>query len=157
LPIVAVSGQGRDARLAATRSDDAGLLNAVAEGRASLHSAAMRRSAVILVMLLAMLWQSVTLARPGSTVNALTDTEHASLHWQGQSHHHHGDGSYHLDDSSESSQHMLIDNVSAAAALWPGDAQPVAPSATPGPAGVHDSRVPSPTPQRLLRPPRSLS
>ena len=48
-------------------------------------------------MLLAMLWQSVALARVGSTVNVLVDLEQAALHWQdrtGQdrSHHHHDDG-----------------------------------------------------------------
>ena len=117
----------------------------------------MRRSAVLLLLLFAMLWQSVALARPGSTVNALADTEHASLHWHGQGHHHHGDGSHHLDDSLESAQHVLIDHVAASVALWPELAQHFAPSASPGPAGVHDSRVPSPTLDGLLRPPRSFS
>ena len=49
-------------------------------------------------MLLAMLWQSVALARVGSTVNVLVDLEQAALHWQDKSpHHHHDDWSPHAD------------------------------------------------------------
>lgn len=77
----------------------------------------MRRSTVLFVMLFAMLWQSVALARAGSTANALADLGHAALHWQEEGHHHHEDGSYHLDESKESAQHVLSDHVSAAAAL----------------------------------------
>ena len=77
----------------------------------------MRRSTVLFVMLFAMLWQSVALARAGSTANALADLGHAALHWQEEGHHHHEDGSYHLDESKESAQHVLSDHVSATAAL----------------------------------------
>lgn len=115
----------------------------------------MRRSFVLLIMLMAMLWQSVALARAGSTVNALADVGHAVLHWQGQGHHHHGDGSYHLDDSLESTQHGLIDHVSATAALWNETPCAFAPLGTAAPDGVHDGPVPTPTLDGLLRPPRS--
>jgi hypothetical protein len=54
----------------------------------------MRRSAVVFVVVFAMLWQSVAMARIGSTVNVLADLQHAALHWQEQSHHHHEDGTY---------------------------------------------------------------
>jgi len=42
----------------------------------------MRRVAVLLIVLIAMLWQSVAMARIGSNVNVLVDAEHAALHWQ---------------------------------------------------------------------------
>ena len=77
----------------------------------------MRRSAILFFMLFAMLWQSVALARVGSTVNVLADLEHAALHWQEEGHHHHDDGSYHLDDSNDSAQHVLSDHVTATTAL----------------------------------------
>ena len=117
----------------------------------------MRRSAVLFVMLFAMLWQSVALARVGSTVNALADLEHAALHWQEKAHHHHEDGSYHLDDSKESTQHVLTDHVSATAALMVALSQdfPLQRSAAPG--GLHDTVVPNPTLDGLLRPPRPRS
>jgi hypothetical protein len=114
----------------------------------------MVRSAVLLVMLMSMLWQSVALARVGSTVNALADTQHAALHWQGEDHHHHADGSYHLDDSSESAQHVFSDHLSAVPALLPTAAPGFAPVGANAPAELHETRAPSPILDGLLRPPR---
>ena len=115
----------------------------------------MHRSAVLLVMLLALLWQSVALARAGSTVNALADLAHTALHWQAQGHHHHEDGSYHLDDSTESTQHVLIDPMSTTAALIGSSCQDVPPLGSAAPGGRHDTVVCSPPLDGLLRPPRS--
>ena len=66
-----------------------------------------------------MLWQSVALARPGSTVNVLSDLAHAALHWQQEGHHHHDDGSFHLDDSPASAFHLLGDHLTVTTALLP--------------------------------------
>jgi hypothetical protein len=74
---------------------------------------AIHRAAVLVVMLFAMLWQSMALARVGSSVNVLADPDHAALHWQEEGHHHNEDGSYHLDDSHESAQHLADDHLSA--------------------------------------------
>lgn len=101
-----------------------------------------------------MLWQSVALARPGSTVNVLADLEHAALHWQEEGHHHHDDGSYHLDDSQASSFHVLSDHLTAATALLPASSQHFPPSACARPGGLHGAPVPSPFLDGLLRPPR---
>ncbi len=117
----------------------------------------MRRYAVVLTVLFAMLWQSVALARAGSTVNALADVEHTALHWQEEGHHHHEDGSYHLDDSSESVQHVLSDNVSATAALFVSSSRDFPPLGSAAPGGLHKALVPDPDPEGLLRPPRSRS
>ncbi|MDO9093869.1 MAG: hypothetical protein Q7U99_14680 [Rubrivivax sp.] len=108
-------------------------------------------------MLLALFWQSVALARPGSTVNALADMAHAALHWQEEGHHHHEDGSYHLDDSNESVQHVLSDHLSATVALLAtaSHALPSLGSAAPG--GLHRAPVPDPALEGLLRPPRLRS
>lgn len=118
---------------------------------------AMRRTAVLLVMLFAMLWQSLALARAGSTVNALADLEHAVLHWQEEGHHHHEDGSYHLDDSNESVQHVLSDQVGATAALMLAASRDFLPMGSAAPGGLHDTAVPNPTHDGLLRPPRPRS
>jgi hypothetical protein len=117
----------------------------------------MHRTAVLLVMLFAMLWQSVALARAGSTVNALVDMEHTALHWQEEGHHHHEDGSYHRDDSTESVQHVISDHLSATAALLVSSAHDFPPLGSAAPGGLHQAPVPDPALEGLLRPPRSGS
>ena len=117
----------------------------------------MRRFSVLLVMLFAMLWQSVALARAGSTVNALADLEHTALHWQEEGHHHHEDGSYHRDDSNESVQHVISDHLSATAALLAISSHDFPPLGSAAPGGLHRASVPDPALEGLLRPPRSRS
>lgn len=117
----------------------------------------MRHSAVLLAMLFAMLWQSVALARVGSTVNALVDLEHAALHWQEEGHHHHEDGSYHLDESNESAQHVLCDHVGASAALMMSSSHDFPLLGSTAPGTQHETLAPNPTLDGLLRPPRSRS
>jgi hypothetical protein len=115
----------------------------------------MRRPAVVLFMLFALLWQSMALARIGSTVNALADIEHTALHWQEEGHHHHEDGSYHPDDSNESVQHILSDHVSATVALLVDAVHDLPPLGSAAPGGRHQANVPDPALEGLLRPPRS--
>jgi hypothetical protein len=117
----------------------------------------MSRLAVLLALLFAMLWQSLALARVGSTVNVLADMEHAALHWGEESHHHHDDGSYHLDDSNESAQHVFTDQVSATAALFAAMPRIVSHARAAAPAGGQEQVPPSPDIDGLLRPPRLLS
>ncbi len=114
----------------------------------------MRRSTVVLALVLAMLWQSVALARPGSTVNVLSDLAHAALHWQQEGHHHHDDGSFHLDDSPASAFHLLSDHLTFTTALLPAVAHHVPHSGSVPPGGLQGVRVPDPVLDGLLRPPR---
>lgn len=126
-----------------------------AGGKASRYTrCAVRRSTVLLVMLFAMFWQSLALARVGSTVNVLADLEHAALHWQEEGHHHHDDGSYHLDDSIESTQHVLSDQVTATSALLVTASHDFPPLGSAAPGGLRKPLVPDPTLDGLLRPPR---
>jgi hypothetical protein len=115
----------------------------------------MRRSAILLVMLFAMLWQPVAMACLGSTVNAPADLEHATMHWQGEGHHHHEDGSYHLDDSNESMQHAVTDHLSASLALAASNSHDFVPLGSAAPSGLHATLVSDPALDGLLRPPRS--
>ena len=114
----------------------------------------MRRSAVLFIILFGMLWQSLALARVGSSVNVLADAAHAALHWQGENHHHHADGTYHLDDSKESAQHVVTDHLSASLAMTTPSSQNFAPLGSAAPRGLHETSVPNPTLDGLLRPPR---
>jgi hypothetical protein len=117
----------------------------------------MRRSAVLLVILFAMLWQTVAMARVGSTVNALADLEHVTLHWQESGHHHHEDGSYHQDDSNESVQHVAADHLNASLALAALASHNFPSLGTAAPGCMHEQPVPNPDLDGLLRPPRSRS
>ena len=115
----------------------------------------MPRSAVILVMLVAMLWQSVALARVGSSVNTFADLAHTALHWQDKAHHHHDDGSYHLDDSSESVHHLICDHLCATVALLVSTSPAIPILGSTAPGAPQKAPVPDPDPEGLLRPPRS--
>jgi hypothetical protein len=106
-------------------------------------------------MLLAMLWQSLAMAGPGSTVNALADLAHSTLHWQEEGHHHHEDGSYHRDDSTESVQHLVTDHLNASLALAAPASHDFPPLISALPDGLHETLVPNPVLDGLLRPPRS--
>ena len=117
----------------------------------------MRRPIVLLVMLFAMFWQSVALARMGSTVNALTDQGHAVLHWQEEGHHHHADGSLHQDDSKESVHHGVCDHLSVSLAVAAPSSHEFPIPLFAAPNGVRESVVPEPTLDGLLRPPRFRS
>jgi hypothetical protein len=117
----------------------------------------MFRSAVLVVLLLALCWQSLALARAGSTVNVLADVAHTALHWQGEGHHHHEDGSYQLDDSSESVQHVLGDHVGTTPALVVGAAHDFPTFGSTAPGDLCQRFVPDPALDGLLRPPRTRS
>lgn len=108
-------------------------------------------------MLMAMLWQSVGMAQIGPAVSALADREHAALHWQAEGHHHHEDRTFHRDDSDESAQHMVADHLSAslAMAMATPPSHDFPPLGSAAPVGLHETPVPDPTLDGLLRPPRT--
>lgn len=113
----------------------------------------MRRTVILVFMLFAMLWQSVALARIGSTVNAMADPEHAAMHWQ-EAGHHHVDGSYHLDDSNESAQHILMDHTGSSLALDAWLPPQFPPRGLTAPIDRPTQHAPDPDLDGLLRPPR---
>lgn len=114
----------------------------------------MGRIAVVVVVLVAMLWQSVALARIGSSVNVLADMEHAALHWQDQAHHHQDDGTYQRDDSGDAVQHLLGDPVGSTTALLVATVQVAPALRSAAPAGLQQARLIDPTLDGPLRPPR---
>lgn len=99
----------------------------------------------------------MALARVGSSVNALIDLQHAALHWQGEAHHHHEDGSYHLDDSKESVQHVVTDHLSVSLAMAAPSLHELPSLGSAAPGGLRATPVPNPTLDGLLRPPRPRS
>lgn len=115
----------------------------------------MPRLFVLVALLMALMWQSVAMARVGSSVNVLADAAHAALHWHGEGHHHHDDGTYHVGDGVDSAQHVASDHLSATMALLVSAACGMpAPESTP-PITGHLAPAPDPTLDGLLRPPRT--
>lgn len=108
-------------------------------------------------MMFAMLWQSVAMGRVGSTVNVLADLEHAALHWQAEGHHHHEDGSYHLDDSNESVQHVVTDHLGVSLEMAAPESHDFSILGAAVHGGVPTRAIPSPPLDGLLRPPRPRS
>lgn len=113
----------------------------------------MKRTTVLLLLLLAMFWQSVDLVHAGASSDRLADFEHAMLHWQDEGHHHHDDGGLHLDDSGDALGHVMADNVNASALLP--HVSPSMPDFDPGELSVREPRAgPHPYLDGLIRPPR---
>ena len=101
----------------------------------------------------ARLWQTVALPPIGSTVNLLADLQHAAQH----SHHQHEDGSYHLDESNESAQHLAAVHLNATLAIAAMSLPQFSAAGSGASGGVREARAPNPTLDGLLRPPRLRS
>ena len=86
--------------------------------RTCAYTRGMRRSLLVVLLVVSAFWQVLTVGgRPGG-LSAPRETAHAMLHWQGQTHHHHDDGSVAQDSSKESVQHVALDGVLALNATW---------------------------------------
>ncbi len=114
----------------------------------------MNRPAILLVLLISLLWQSLAMARIGSTVNPLADLAHATLHWQEKAHHHNEDGSLQMDDSRESVQHVVIDHLNASLDIGAQSSHGFLPLGSATPDGQQGQLMPNPAFDGLLRPPR---
>lgn len=114
----------------------------------------MQRTIVLLAMLFSLLLQGMALTVPRSTVSIQSDIEHAAMHFNGEAHHHHDDGSYHPDDSRASKLHVLSDNMTVTIVLVLASPQQFPLSVFAKPDGFHGVTVPDPFLDGLLRPPR---
>lgn len=121
-----------------------------------VDSGPVRKTAVFLLIMFGLLWQSIAMAGATALAGTVNDFAHTVLHWQEEGHHHHGD-SYHADDSADSSQHVALDGALSPSAL---------PSAmdlqVPSSLGMqqlpsHDAAFSDPDVDRLRRPPRLTS
>lgn len=120
---------------------------------AVLRFAAMRRLLVLFVTLISLLCQSMAMARVDSADSSPSDPEHTSLHWQATGHHHHHDGSFHLDQSEESLQHVAGDHVGGHLEVPSSISHAFPPAGLVLPFAWHDAAVPDPFLGGLLRPP----
>lgn len=117
----------------------------------------MRRGFGLILLLLSLLCQSVVLAGGRTLPVHGEDIGHAVLHWQDEAHHHHEDGSYHVDDSDEALAHVQLDGALHLTALLGPDLSVGGAVVAGAPLSVCTLHLPTPPPQQLRRPPRSLS
>lgn len=107
--------------------------------------------------MMALLWQSVAVAPAGFLPDILADVEHAVLHWQDEGHHHHDDGSWHVDESTESVQHATADQVGSSPALHSTVTLRWAAMASQSPPAARSSAITAPFLEGPLRPPRTTT
>lgn len=117
----------------------------------------MRRGFGLFLLLLSLLVQSVVMAGGRTLPVVGGDLGHAVLHWQDEAHHHHDDGSYHADASGDSLAHVQLDGALLLTALHGPELSVVGPLAASAPPSACALHLPTPPPQPLRRPPRSLS
>lgn len=117
----------------------------------------MDRFAVLVLLVLALVWQAVALPGAAATANSAADPAHAALHWQSEGHHHHDDGSSHVDDSVESDRHLMADHAYGAFALLPAIQIAVFHRGSSLVTVASESSAPQPFLDGLLRPPRPVA
>jgi hypothetical protein len=120
------------------------------------YNPAMVRKVLSLLLILSVFWQSVAIAGVCATA-ATEEVAHAVLHWQDSDHHHHDDGSLHVDDSSGTIQHMHADSTNNIPGLLTAGWDTVPAIRSAGPAALAELPFPSPLLQGLLRPPRTIA
>lgn len=115
-----------------------------------------RRFAWLLV-LAALVGQSLGLSAHAATGARSQDLAHALLHWADQPHHHHDQddgGAPHHDDSHESRNHVTADGALGAPVLLPAPIAQGAIQAQPTPLRANEPVPPSPLLDGIRRPPR---
>lgn len=105
-------------------------------------------------MLLAILWQSLAMLSPMSVAAKAMEYEHAALHAQTSGHHHHDDGSLHVEAVDSTSHHLHADSGLHSAGLPPGAINQALPAHATSPVGVPLATIPTPYLEGPLRPPR---
>jgi len=115
------------------------------------------RTLQALFLVFAILWQSLAMLSPIFIEKSVATFEHALLHSQEATHHHHDDQSAHIEDTDEGFQHQHADSGLQTLALIPTMTANF-PSLLPVSSLTHLSKPsPSPTLDGLLRPPRLLA
>lgn len=121
-----------------------------------LYNDAMRRSFVVIMLVVSAFWHVLTVGG-WLGVSSPRETAHTMLHWQGQAHHHHGDGSVTQDSSEESTQHLTLDGVLAVNGAWSASAVLLHSFELAGPVVKDDIVGPWPYLDGLRRPPKYAS
>jgi hypothetical protein len=117
----------------------------------------MNRTLRSLLLIFAILWQSLAMLSPLSIEKIAASIDHGVLHTQEATHHHHHDASAHIEDTAEGLYHQHADSGMSTLGLLPtitSSLSLAAPLAFVAALGTTRS---SPTLEGLLRPPRLQS
>lgn len=117
----------------------------------------MLRRLMLALLFASAFWQALAIAGRATAFGKAEEAAHAMLHWQEQAHHHHDDGSVALDESEESTQHVLVDGCLGATAVWFAASIGVVFSGADRPAAVAAAPPPWPHIDGPRRPPRLTS
>lgn len=115
----------------------------------------MRIEVFVKTIVIAMLFQALAIAHLGAAMPKSSDLMHSVLHWAGQAHEHHDDGTWQIDDSAAASQHVAGDQLTNPVALPDSTSLAVLPSSSNAPAAHDSNGLPHPHLAGPLRPPRS--
>ncbi len=116
----------------------------------------MRIQVLVKAIVAATLFQALGLAHLGSAALKSSDLMHSVLHWTGQAHEHHGDGTWEIDDSAAASQHVLGDHLTNPVALPDATELTVLAGFSDAPTAYAHCGLPQPHLAGPLRPPRSI-
>lgn len=119
-----------------------------------IESAPMSIRLRALGLLFAIVWQTLAMVSPLSIAAKSMEYEHAVLHMHASDHHHHDDGSLHLDVLDNASSHLHPDSSVSTSGVLPGGIVHGLMAPLAGPAADTAAGGPSPCLDGLLRPPR---
>ena len=124
---------------------------------AELESGAMPNRLRTLLLLIALLWQSVGMASPFAVAQRSSQISHMLVHSQEVDHHHHDDRSLHLEASGSVDSHQHADEGMTPAGLLPSVVLHAPPLLPVSPAAPVVQRYSPPSLEGLLRPPSALA
>ena len=113
----------------------------------------MSRRLCSLLLLIALLWQSVGMLSPFTVAQHAQLMDHVVVHVQDVDHHHHADQSPHMEASKSIDAHQHADEGLTPAGLWPSAALQVPRLPPAGLAAVAAQPYIPPSLEGLLRPP----
>jgi len=126
--------------------------------RTATSTRAITRLCLLVLMIGLGLLHTFTIADRAGAFSSSVEMTHALLHWQGEAHHHHEDGSLAKDHSAQSTQHLNLDGCTSAVAILPPVLEVVAPIlAASQPRCAIEQACPWRTLDAPLRPPRSVA
>ena len=117
----------------------------------------MSRSLHSLLLIFAIVWQSMAMLSPYAIEKMATSIDHGVLHTQEATHHHHDDASTHIEDTAEGLHHQHADSGMSTLGLLSTITLSLSLAAPLAFIAALSATRSSPTLEGLLRPPRLLS
>jgi hypothetical protein len=114
----------------------------------------MNRTLRSLLLIFAMVWQSMAMLSPLSIEKLAASIDHGILHTQEATHHHHDDASAHIEDTAEGLHHQHADSGMTTLGLLSTITLSVSSAAPQAFVIALSTTRSSPTLEGLLRPPR---